>query len=60
LHAAKEGLVTARQEKASQEVIMAKIEELKEAKAAWREIKVALWKEQKEHKRAGCPKKHAK
>lgn len=63
LHAAKEGLVTARQEKASPEVIMAKIEELKEAKAAWREIKVALWKEkkeQKEHKRAGCPKKHAK
>jgi len=64
LHAAKEGLVTARQEKASPEVIMAKIEELKEAKAAWREIKVALWKEQKEqkeHKRAGCPgRKHAK
>jgi len=58
LHAAKEGLVTARQEKASPEVIMVKIEELKEAKAAWREIKVALWKEKEQ--RAACPKKHAK
>jgi len=42
-------------------VIGAKLEELKEAKAAWREIKLALWKEQREQQRAaGCPRKHAK
>jgi len=60
LHAAKVAVVTARREKASEEVIMVKIEELKEARAAWRELKMALWKEHKvqwENKHSGCPRK---
>lgn len=58
LQAAKEAVHTARQEKAGKEAIQPKLEALKEAKAEWREIKMALWKE----KRAAgtCPRKEAK
>jgi hypothetical protein len=53
--------MAARRDKAEKEEITAKLEELKEAKAAWRAIKVALWKEKKEAQRAaGCPRKQAK
>jgi hypothetical protein len=61
VHAAKEAVMAARRDKAEKEEIIAKLEELKEAKAAWRAIKVALWKEKKEAQRAaGCPRKQAK
>jgi len=56
--AAKEAVMTARREKAGKEEIIAKIEELKEAKANWKDIKLALWKESRAT--GGCPRKAAK
>ena len=56
--AAKEAVMTARREKAGKEEIIAKIEELKEAKADWKDIKLALWKESRAT--GGCPRKAAK
>jgi len=56
--AAKEAVMTARREKAGKEEIIAKIEELKEAKANWKDIKLALWKESRAA--GGCPRKAAK
>jgi len=59
LQACKEAVMAARREKAGKEVIMSKIEELKAAKADWKELKLALWKE-KRAAAASCPKKEAK
>jgi hypothetical protein len=47
LQARKEAVQAARRDKAGKEVILQRIEELKEAKAAWKEIKMALWKEKR-------------
>jgi len=61
VHAAKDAVMAARREKAEREAVIPKLEELKEAKAAWRVIKVAMWIERKEQQRAaGCPRKQAK
>lgn len=54
LQACKEAVQTARREKAGKEVITQRIEELKEAKAAWRELKMALWKEKRAAAAASC------
>jgi len=56
--AAKEAVITARREKAGKEEIIAKIEDLKEAKANWKDVKLALWKESRAA--GGCPRKAAK
>jgi len=58
LVAAKEAVFTARREKAEKEVIIAKMEELREAKTNWKDIKLALWKETRSA--GGCPRKTAK
>jgi hypothetical protein len=59
LQACKEAVMAARRDKAGREAIMARIEELKVAKAHWREMKMALWKENRAAA-AACPKKEAK
>jgi len=58
LQACKEAVMAARRDKAGREVVMSKIEELKVAKADWKELKLALWKENRAA--ATSPKKEAK
>jgi hypothetical protein len=58
VQACKEAVMAARRDKAEKEVISARIEELKLAKANWKDLKMALWKE---NRAAGaCPRKEAK
>jgi hypothetical protein len=59
LQACKDAVMAARREKAGKEAIMSKIVELKAAKADWKELKLALWKENRAAATA-CPKKEAK
>lgn len=59
LQACKEAVMAARREKEGKEAIMAKIEELKAAKGDWKELKLALWKENRAAA-ASCPKREAK
>jgi hypothetical protein len=51
--------MAARRDKAGKEEILKRIEELKEAKANWKDLKMALWKENRAAL-AACPKKEAK
>jgi hypothetical protein len=57
--ACKEAVMAARRDKAGKEEILKRIEELKEAKANWKDLKMALWKENRAAL-AACPKKEAK
>jgi len=56
LQACKEAVQAARRDKAGKEVIAQRLQEMREAKEAWREIKMALWKEKRAAAAASCTK----
>lgn len=56
LQACKEAVMAARRDKAGKEVVAEKLEELRAAKANWKEVKWALWKEKRAAAGASCTK----